>query len=64
MENMGDLISQDEERLLAQAKADMAAEMQRYNADPAYRSLRDAAHKAKLDAYPDTFVQDNEDEGE
>lgn len=62
MQPLGDLFEEEEARLLAQAKADIAAEIQRYISDPVYRAQRDADHKAKLDAYPDVFVEDEDEE--
>ena len=61
MQTIGDLFDEEETHLLAQAKADIAAETQRYHSDPAYRAKVDAEREAKFAALPDTVVEDEEE---
>lgn len=62
MTTMGNLFDEEEVRLLAQAKADIAAETQRYRSDPVYRAKIDAEREAKFAALPDMVAEDGEDE--
>ena len=61
MESMGNLMDQDEEKLLALAQAAIAAEKHRYSTDPVYRERLNAERAKKFASLPDTIEDTIED---
>ena len=64
MESMGDLMNQEEEKLLALAQAAIAAEKHRYSTDPVYRERLNAERAEKFASLPDAIENVDDEEGE
>lgn len=65
MSTMGELFDEEEERLLAQVQADIAAESLRYANDPVYRAKVDARINEFINTVLEEDSEDSvEDDGE
>ncbi len=67
MTTLGSIFDEEEAAMLARAKAEIAAEALRYEADPVYRAAVDAKRIAAEDILsniPDDQPEDDEDDEE